>query len=378
MPLIDGSPDQDDTLYGTETADTIRGDRGDDILYGRGDDDSILGGQGNDILYGEAGNDFINGKDGNDTLNGGSGNNTLVGGSGNDWFKIERHANTQTIIEDYTSEDLIDFSDFDSYLQFSISDDGNGNAIINLYDNQTVKLIGHSVASFNGDLFYGSNGWFQYLEGTNNADVIVASPEEEVILGRSGDDTIQASASDDTVLGNEGSDSIIGGAGNDFIEGNQDQDTIEGRDGDDTIKGGTGNDSINGGEDNDSIQGDFGDDTIYGGLGNDIIHGDNPHKGDQPSDGEDLSMEMMGLQALVVLMNSMEVTRKIPFMVMVVTTRFTDKVELTHFTVKMVVTTSKVVGMMIILVAETEMIRSKEMEGMIPYMATVILVKVME
>ena len=70
----------DDTLTGTNQADTINGGDGNDTLG----TNSAPTGNGHDLLNGDGGNDTINGGNGNDTLNGGAGNDSIVGGVGDD------------------------------------------------------------------------------------------------------------------------------------------------------------------------------------------------------------------------------------------------------------------------------------------------------
>ena len=68
----------DQTLTGTEGADTIFGGYGDDTLYGDNGDDYLFGGSGNDYLDGGDGNDIVV-YDGNDYLiDGGSGIDFIV------------------------------------------------------------------------------------------------------------------------------------------------------------------------------------------------------------------------------------------------------------------------------------------------------------
>ena len=65
----------DNTIVGSDSADTLTGTAGNDRLVGL---------DGNDILNGGTGNDILEGGDGNDTLVGGAGHDHLVGGAGSD------------------------------------------------------------------------------------------------------------------------------------------------------------------------------------------------------------------------------------------------------------------------------------------------------
>ncbi|MDH4415413.1 MAG: VCBS domain-containing protein, partial [Rhizobium sp.] len=64
-----GNQEEDLSISGSASADTITGGRGDDIINGQGGDDTIYGGRGNDQIYGTS-TDIL--------LDGGTGTNTLV------------------------------------------------------------------------------------------------------------------------------------------------------------------------------------------------------------------------------------------------------------------------------------------------------------
>ena len=64
-----------ENLYGSNFADTLRGNAGANTIWG---------GDGNDLLYGRDGNDTLVGGDGNDVLLGGAGADVHNGGAGTD------------------------------------------------------------------------------------------------------------------------------------------------------------------------------------------------------------------------------------------------------------------------------------------------------
>ena len=66
MAIINGTPNND-TLAGTNLADTINGFDGNDMITGGLGADTMYGGNGNDFLYGEAGRASRYGGAGNDT-----------------------------------------------------------------------------------------------------------------------------------------------------------------------------------------------------------------------------------------------------------------------------------------------------------------------
>jgi Ca2+-binding RTX toxin-like protein len=112
----------DDTIFGGDSDDILRGDAntrlpggtvgGDDIIFGGDGDDRIGGKGGNDELHGEEGDDLIWGDDGNDTLRGGLGEDMLTGddfsgGSGADTFILAEGEGMDTIIDFEVDMDMI-------------------------------------------------------------------------------------------------------------------------------------------------------------------------------------------------------------------------------------------------------------------------------
>jgi len=106
-----GTPN-DDTLLGTEFADTLLGLGGDDVLYGRDDNDRLEGGSGDDVLYGEAGFDVLYGNDGNDTLLGSPDPDYLFGGKGDDTLRGGK--GRDAIVGDAGNDTLVGDRDVDS------------------------------------------------------------------------------------------------------------------------------------------------------------------------------------------------------------------------------------------------------------------------
>jgi len=87
--------------------------------------------------------------------------------------------------------------------------------------------------------------WFVRIEGTQYDDIICGGPENDVLLGRGGDDIIFGG-------------SFVPSAGND------DQDVVRGGAGDDVLMGGWGYDGVSGGT---------GDDEVYGGFPEELYPG---------------------------------------------------------------------------------------------------------
>lgn len=160
-----------DTLKGTDAADTIYGDAqtltgnviagndciignaGDDRLYGdaetmtgtsRGGEDKLAGGPGNDSLYGDAATMAAGTFGGNDTLDGGPGDDQLWGGLGNDRF-VFGPGSGNDVINDFSrtdgNRDLIDLlgyhANFDT---MHISHNASGDVVIELARNDQGVL----------------------------------------------------------------------------------------------------------------------------------------------------------------------------------------------------------------------------------------------
>jgi basic membrane protein A len=81
---VDGSA-HDDSIFGDDRRNVLRGKQGDDYISGFDGDDTLIGGIGADVLNGDAGNDLVKGQAGDDTLYGALGEDDLVGGPGDDY-----------------------------------------------------------------------------------------------------------------------------------------------------------------------------------------------------------------------------------------------------------------------------------------------------
>ena len=90
------------------------------------------------------------------------------------------------------------------------------------------------------------------IYGTDTADTLTGTGENDTIYGYAGADQIEGGDGDDLLLGGAGGDSIEGGAGDDILNGGYDQNLLLGGDGNDKISGSG---------------------TLGGGLGDDILEG---------------------------------------------------------------------------------------------------------
>jgi Ca2+-binding RTX toxin-like protein len=151
MAIINGTK-QDESISGTGASDTIDGRGGDDVLRGRGGDDGLFGGKGNDTLRGGGGDDF---------LDGGPGDDTLIGGAGDDTYLILDGEGDDTIVSFAPGKlegDVINLASFGftslGELRDATFDDGSGNVIIELDNDQTLTIEGVTRAELHfGDDF---------------------------------------------------------------------------------------------------------------------------------------------------------------------------------------------------------------------------------
>jgi Ca2+-binding RTX toxin-like protein len=130
-----------------------------------------------------------------------------------------------------------------------------------------------------------------YIGGTNGADHLVGTEENDFIDAYDGADTVEGGEGNDYIEGGGGSDSLLGGAGDDvlrewesggnWMDGGLGADelyfegfsTALGGRGNDTITGSVRSDgvSVNGGAGNDLLSLEFASGTLEGGSGNDAM-----------------------------------------------------------------------------------------------------------
>jgi Ca2+-binding RTX toxin-like protein len=224
-------------LFGGITTDTLKAHASGAIVQAFDGDDRLFGGAGDDALYGGLADDIFYGLEGRDTFVGWLGDDTLD-------------------------------------LHHSVS---------------AVVIRGRSVASLEGDIAHISG--IETIIATTFDDRIAMGGANQLIRGRSGQDTITTYTYDDEIHGNSGSDTLrsghgddrlYGGTGNDFMNAGRGQDLIFGgagddkafgQNGEDEMSGGAGDDWLHAGNHNDSVKGEAGDDRLIGGGGEDRIEG---------------------------------------------------------------------------------------------------------
>jgi serralysin len=145
---------------GSDSPTYLFGDAGYMNGNAQGGNDTLNGGVGNDTLYGDAQSYTPSCTGGTDTLNGGAGDDQLWGGPNDDKFVFNVGSGNDTI-NDFnkgnlvvgstaTEHDVIDvqaygFSDWNA-LQQAISNDVNGNAVIQLSETDSITLVGVHTA----------------------------------------------------------------------------------------------------------------------------------------------------------------------------------------------------------------------------------------
>lgn len=112
------------------------------------------------------------------------------------------------------------------------------------------------------------------IAGTEGDDLLLGTPERDIIDARGGNDIVYGRESDDLVLGGTGDDTLIGGDGNDTLHGQDGNDRLFGGRGNDVLFGGSGDDHLFGEAGDDILIGEAGDDHLSGGAGDDRLFGE--------------------------------------------------------------------------------------------------------
>ena len=123
------------------------------------------------------------------------------------------------------------------------------------------------------------------VRGSDFSDTIIGSANNEIFIGRQGNDRIDGGGGWDRLrfdrsccatIGNLAIDLAEGTAkgtwnGNAFSYSISNIEGVRGGPGDDTLRGGAGNNRLRGGAGDDIIEGGAGDDNLYGGSGDDVF-----------------------------------------------------------------------------------------------------------
>ena len=201
--------DNIDFMYGGNGDDTLLGRNGTNIIYGEGGNDIIRDGDDSSFLSGGADNDEIYGGGGADILDGGAGNDLLQGDHGNDTFiyGIGYDIDTLTdaagepntiIIHGYRKSDMNNFRDGSNLIIDFGKNTGDRMIIERFFDyaeNSDITFIfddGTSLSRFDirakSMPIYGDEN-NNYINGTNEADIIDGGAGDDTLCGFDGEDT---------------------------------------------------------------------------------------------------------------------------------------------------------------------------------------------
>ena len=138
------------------------------------------------------------------------------------------------------------------------------------------------------------------VDAGDGNDVVIGSPDPEVLNGGNGDDVVSGGGGRDQLTGGDGKDTLLladlptrsdsayvepgwtnydpdgradGGTGDDQVVGGAGGEILDGGDGNDTIEAGAGIDTVSGGPGDDTLHGGDGVDTLDGGQGRDVVDG---------------------------------------------------------------------------------------------------------
>jgi serralysin len=168
------------SLTGNALGQVINGNAGANVLTGGGGSDYLVGLGGDDILVGNA-----------------DANSTLQGGAGNDWYYISR-----------TGDSLVEFAgEGDDRILTSVS--------YTLSAGQEIETLMGVDPAGTAAIDLAGNGFGQFIQGTNGANVLFGDAGADILAGLGGSDTLGGGDGDDQLNGGAGNDVLTGGTGAD-------------------------------------------------------------------------------------------------------------------------------------------------------------------
>jgi Ca2+-binding RTX toxin-like protein len=270
--VVDGGAG-DDTLFGSQGADTFLGGDGDDFVFGDNGNDTALLGAGNDVFQWNPGdgNDIVEGQGGTDTL-------LFFGANIDEEITISANGgrviffrNIASVTMDLDDVENIDYRALGGADNIVVGDlTGTDVARIDLHlsgpngggDGASDSV---TVNGTQGDDVIGVSGDGTASVSTPHADVNITFSEGDrdnlTINGLGGHDVIDASLLEADLFATL---TLNGGLGNDVLLGSDGNDLINGGDGIDVAFMGAGDDIFvwNPGDDNDTLEGQDGFDTM--------------------------------------------------------------------------------------------------------------------
>ena len=264
--------DYDDTLFGNNDVNILRGGAGTDRLHGSGGADILDGGEGWDIaghyhspkgvrvslllqgqaqvdfdgsygfvannndavgdiltnierltgsnhddwLTGDDNNNYLYGRAGNDRLEGGDGNDSLYGGAG---------------------ADILDGGEGEDRANYYFIDDTGVRVSLLLQGQAQVDFDGsHGFVANNNDAVGDILTNIEGIHGSKYNDWLTGDGEDNILYGNAGSDRLEGGDGNDYLYGGDGDDELYGGEGNDWIDGGRGNDRIDGGAGEDTVQ----------------------------------------------------------------------------------------------------------------------------------------------
>lgn len=269
-------------VFGSERGEELEGSGDTDWLFGGGGDDTLVGGADGGELYGGAGRDTLWGDAGDDRLDGGAeadefigsgGRDTLTGGTGADrfrfWSATLKEAGNASRITDASAEDRIWIDDAPlasltlAKTSASTWQSADGGLLFTWTGGDLVIQSVHHGLPGLGQLVV--NHFANGLLG-------LTLPQPDPIPGTDGADTLAGTAQDDLLLGGLGNDTLRAGDGDDILDGGADDDALYAGHGDDVLLGGAGNDRLYGERGSDTVRGGPGHDTLYDVAGDETYY----------------------------------------------------------------------------------------------------------
>ncbi len=257
-----------DTISGSNGADTLLGGDGDDFVDGQKGNDTALLGAGGDSFQWDPGDgiDTVEGQDGSDTLifNASNANETVAVSANGQRVRVTRNVNnTLTDINDVESVSAKLLGGADIVTVGDLSGTDVTNVIANL-----ASVVGGDDAAADNVIVNGTGG--------DDVATVAGTPATTQVAGLA---TLVSVSG-----GTAGSDRlrVNGQAGSDVIDATGVVATamlltLDGGPGDDVLLGGDGDDVLLGGDGDDVLIGGPGTDLLDGGPGDDIvIQGANP------------------------------------------------------------------------------------------------------
>jgi Ca2+-binding RTX toxin-like protein len=229
---------------------TIEAGDGDDRVAGGSA--TVRGGDGDDVLTGSrldggAGADVLDGLESADTLTGGPGADTVRGNGGNDTIAEDPLPEADTLLDGGAGVDVISFAGRVAPVRVdlepaapSAGSAGEGNVVAGIEraigGEVADELIGGPrITDYSQSTLSGGGGDDRIVlraagraDGGAGADVIVGSPERDVLNGDAGADGVTAGGGADSVFGGTGADRLFGDAGDDALDGEAGADVVAG------------------------------------------------------------------------------------------------------------------------------------------------------